>query len=215
MRTTYLITAGPTHEALDPVRYLTNRSSGKMGYALAGTAAHDGNRVILISGPTTLDVPDGVDFIPVVTAEEMYAAVQHWIGAAQVAIFTAAVADYRPALYSQEKMKKAAETLTLELIKTPDILGAARVVFEFTGKLVGFAAETSHLEENAKKKLLEKGCDLVVGNDVSRADIGFGADENEVVLVTRTATRHVARANKLTIAREILDAIDALAEEPA
>jgi phosphopantothenoylcysteine synthetase/decarboxylase len=210
---TYLLTAGPTREALDPVRYLTNHSSGKMGYALAGTAAHDGHRVILISGPTALDVPAGVDFIPVTTAAEMFDAVSHWIGYAEVAIFTAAVADYRPAVFSPEKLKKTGEVLTLELVRTADILGSARAVFGFTGKLVGFAAETSRLEEHARKKLLEKSCDLVVGNDVSRRDIGFGADDNEVVLVTRAGTRHVARADKLTIAREILDAIDALPAE--
>lgn len=210
---TYLITAGPTREAIDPVRYLTNRSSGKMGYALAGMAAHDGGRVILISGPTELDVPPGVDFIPVVSAEEMYEAVRHWIGIAEVAIFTAAVADYRPALYSKEKIKKDGEVLTLELIRTPDILGSAREAFEFRGILVGFAAETQALEEHARKKLVAKGCDLVVGNDVGRSDIGFGSDYNEVVLVTRAATRHVARADKLAIAREILDTIDALAED--
>ena len=125
---TILITAGPTREAIDPVRYLTNRSSGKMGYALAGVAAEKDQRVILISGPTGVDleVPDGVDFIPVENAAEMYEAVAYWISRADVAIFAAAVADYRPEKIADQKIKKVGEDMTLKLVKNPDILGSAR-----------------------------------------------------------------------------------------
>lgn len=141
-----LITAGPTREPIDPVRFLTNRSSGKMGYALAGAFAHEGHSVLLISGPTHLDVPAGVDFIPVETAAEMLAAVSRYIGKMDAAVFAAAVADYTPATVEPQKIKKSGETLTLEFVRTVDILGSARKSMGFTGTLVGFAAETENLE---------------------------------------------------------------------
>tara|TARA_B110000196_G_scaffold255718_1_gene225761 strand:+ start:1308 stop:1949 length:642 start_codon:yes stop_codon:yes gene_type:complete len=178
-----LITAGPTREALDPVRYLTNRSSGKMGYALASAGVHFGHRVTLISGPTNLDVPINVDYVQVETAQEMFEATRAYIQKAEAAIFAAAVADYRPALFAEEKIKKTGETLTLELVRTTDILGSARSTFGFEGVLVGFAAETENLEANARGKLERKGCDLVVANDVSQSGIGFDSDHNEVLLV--------------------------------
>lgn len=178
-----LITAGPTREAIDPVRYLTNRSSGKMGYAMARAFAEQGHRVLLISGPTSLEIPDGVDWVPVETAQEMYDAVGRHIGRMDVAVFAAAVADYRVAEYSEQKVKKSAERLTLELVRNPDILGSVRGVFGFRGVLVGFAAETEHVEEHAREKLRKKGCDLVVANDVSKPGIGFDSDRNELLLV--------------------------------
>jgi len=204
---TILITAGPTREAIDPVRYLTNRSSGKMGYALADVAAGKGHRVILISGPTDagLEVPDGVDFIPVESAAEMYDVVKRWIGKADVAIFAAAVADYRPAEFLEQKIKKDGEELTLKLVRNADILGSAREKFGFDGTLVGFAAETEHVVENARGKLLRKGCDMVVANDVSRKDIGFDSDENEVVLVFRDDDEVVAKADKHRIAHSVVE----------
>ncbi|NNM29582.1 MAG: phosphopantothenoylcysteine decarboxylase, partial [Akkermansiaceae bacterium] len=168
-----LITAGPTREAIDPVRYLTNRSSGKMGYALAEVAARHGHKVLLVSGPTSLDLPPGVDFLPVESAADMFDAVRNQIRKADAAVFAAAVADYRPAAPSAEKIKKTSETMTLELVRNPDILGSARATFHFPGVLVGFAAETDDLEANARAKLEKKGCDLVVANDVSRPGIGF------------------------------------------
>jgi len=180
---TILITAGPTREPIDPVRYLTNRSSGKMGYVLADAAQQKGHRVILISGPTTIDVPDGIDFIPVETSADMLQAVSQWISNCDIAIFAAAVADYQPAQISEQKIKKDGDTLTLELVKTTDILGSARSELNFTGTLVGFAAETENLEENARKKLTKKQCDLIVANDVSRKDIGFDSSHNEVLLI--------------------------------
>ena len=203
-----LITAGPTREPLDPVRYLTNRSSGKMGYAIAGAAAHEGHRVLLISGPTSLDVPDGIDFLPVETAAEMYDAVANHIGRMDVAIFAAAVADYSPAEVSAEKIKKSGDTLTLELLKTKDILGSARSQMGFQGYLVGFAAETQNLEANARDKLVRKGCDLVVANDVSRSDIGFDSAENEALLVFPDRTEAFAKASKQDPAMHLVHLVE-------
>jgi len=202
---TILITAGPTREAIDPVRFLTNKSSGKMGYAIAGTAAHDGHRVILISGPTNLDVPDRVDFIPVESTEEMYDAVEQSIGKADIAIFAAAVADYRPAHVPEQKIKKTGDTMTLELIKNPDILGSSRDKFNYDGVLVGFAAETENVESNARGKLERKGCDLVIANDVSRQDIGFDSQENEILMVFPDRTEPVPKDSKNHLAHIILE----------
>lgn len=202
---TILITAGPTREAIDPVRYLTNRSSGKMGYALAKAAAEQGHRVILVSGPTRLDVPDMVDYIPVETAEEMYRAVERHIGKADIAIFAAAVADYRPAVVPGHKIKKTGETMTIELVRNPDILGSVRDVFGYRGALIGFAAETEDVEENARGKLARKGCDLVIANDVSRRDIGFDSNENEVLFVFPNTTEAPAKDSKQHLAHIILE----------
>ena len=202
---TILITAGPTREAIDPVRFLTNKSSGKMGYAIAGRAAHDGHRVILISGPTNLDVPDRVDFIPVESTEEMYDAVEQSIGKADIAIFAAAVADYRPAHVPEQKIKKTGDTMTLELIKNPDILGSSRDKFNYDGVLVGFAAETENVESNARGKLERKGCDLVIANDVSRQDIGFDSQENEILMVFPDCTEPVPKDSKNHLAHIILE----------
>jgi len=201
-----LITAGPTREALDPVRYLTNRSSGKMGYALAAAAARLEHRVLLVSGPTDLDVPAGVDFIPVESAAEMFEAVRHHLARCELAIFAAAVADYRPAHPAAEKLKKDAAILTLELVRNPDILGSARSLFGFAGTLVGFAAETSDLEAHARAKLTRKGCDLVVANDVSRSDIGFDSDHNEVLLVYPDRSEALPRLPKEELAEQVLEA---------
>ncbi|MEP2775228.1 MAG: phosphopantothenoylcysteine decarboxylase [Luteolibacter sp.] len=204
-----LITAGPTREPLDPVRYLTNRSSGKMGYAIAGAAVHEGHRVLLISGPTSIDVPDGVDFLPVETAAEMYEAVSNHIGRMDAAVFAAAVADYTPAEVAGEKIKKTGDTLILELVKTRDILGSARGAMDFKGFLVGFAAETEKLEENARAKLQRKGCDLVVANDVSRPDIGFDSEDNEALLVFPDRTEPFPKASKYELAMHLVGLAEA------
>ena len=178
-----LITAGPTREAIDPVRYLSNRSSGKMGYALAGAAAKAGHEVILVSGPVNLTPPPGVETVSVESAREMFEAVRDQIDeSVDVAIFCAAVADYRPKNIAAEKIKKNSDSMNIEMEKTEDILGSARSVFGFKGILVGFAAETHDIETHAIGKLQRKGCDLLVANDVSRKDIGFDRDENEVRL---------------------------------
>ena len=204
-RMRFLITAGPTREPLDPARYLTNRSSGRMGYALAGAARHDGHEVLLISGPTTLDVPPGVDFIHVETAQQMYDAVRDMLGGVDVAILTAAVADYRPVAYSEQKIKKQGERMVLELERTPDILGSMRSVFGFKGTLIGFAAETQDVESYARGKLERKQCDMVVGNDVSRSDIGFDSRENEVVLVFPDHVEYLEKDTKEHIAMHIIE----------
>lgn len=201
----FLITAGPTREALDPARYITNRSSGRMGYALAGAAKHDGHEVILISGPTSLDVPAGVDFIHVESAQEMYEAVRDMVKYADVAILCAAVADYRPVAFSEQKIKKDGERMVLELERTPDILGSMRDVFGFKGTLVGFAAETQDVEDYARGKLERKKCDFIVANDVSRTDIGFDSRENEVALVFPDHTEYLEKDTKEHIAMHIIE----------
>jgi phosphopantothenoylcysteine synthetase/decarboxylase len=203
----FLITAGPTREAIDPVRYLSNRSSGKMGYALAAAAARKGHHVLLVSGPTCLDVPDGVDFLPVESAREMFEAVENHINKTDAAIFAAAVADYRPASVPDQKIKKTGETLDLQLVRNPDILGSARSGFGFQGTLVGFAAETENLEANARDKLARKACDLIVTNDVSRRDIGFDSSQNEVLLVFPEHSQPLAKDDKEHLAYHILDAV--------
>ena len=195
-----LITAGPTREAIDPVRFLTNRSSGKMGYAIAAAAVHAGHQVLLISGPTSLDVPAGVDFIPVESAEEMYEVVARYLPKMGAAFFAAAVADFTPAKISSQKIKKSGEKMILELVKTKDILGSARDPLGFEGFLTGFAAETENLEVNARTKLENKGCDLIVANDVSRSDIGFDSEENEALLVFKDRTEVFDKAPKHDLA---------------
>jgi len=139
------------------------------------------------------------------SAAEMYEAVEHWIGKAEIAIFAAAVADYRPASVPEQKMKKNDDTMTLELVKNPDILGSARNKFRYRGVLVGFAAETENLEDNARGKLQRKGCDLIVANDVSRKDIGFDTHENEVLLVFPDRTEQPEKDSKHHLAHVILD----------
>lgn len=195
-----LITAGPTREAIDPVRFLTNRSSGKMGYAIADAAVHAGHQVLLVSGPTSLDVPAGVDFIPVESAAEMHDVVARYLPKMNAAFFAAAVADYTPKQVADQKIKKSGDTFVLEMVKTKDILGSARDPIGFTGFLVGFAAETENLEANARIKLEKKGCDLIVANDVSRDDIGFDSEENEALLVFADRTETFAKAPKHDLA---------------
>lgn len=202
-----LVTAGPTREPLDPVRFLTNRSSGKMGYELAAAFAHAGHQILLISGPTALDIPEGVDFLPVETAAEMHEAVSNYIGKMEIAIFAAAVADYTPAVVAPGKIKKSGDSLTLELIKTKDILGSARSVFDYQGTLVGFAAETENLEINARSKLSRKGCDLIIANDVSKPGIGFDSDHNEVLLVYPDHTESLPLTTKHDLAHQLVQAI--------
>ncbi|MGC6466401.1 MAG: phosphopantothenoylcysteine decarboxylase [Akkermansiaceae bacterium] len=206
----FLVTAGPTREPLDPARYLTNRSSGRMGYALAAAAAKRGHSVLLVSGPTTLDLPAGVDFLPVETAADMYHAVESQIGKVDTAIFAAAVADYTPASVSEQKIKKSEDHFTLQLTKTKDILGSARAVMNFEGTLVGFAAETENVEENARGKCLRKQCDLVIANDVSRTDVGFDSSENEVMLVYPDHTDSLPKDTKEHLAFHLIEIIEAL-----
>jgi phosphopantothenoylcysteine decarboxylase / phosphopantothenate---cysteine ligase len=202
---TVLITAGPTQEPLDPVRFISNRSSGKMGYAIAAAAAARGADVVLVSGPVALPEPPGVRVVHVETARQMRSSVLENLEAASIIIKAAAVADYHVADIPKQKMKKTATRLSLELDPTPDILAE---VGQKKGDrlLIGFAAETQNLIEEARRKLQTKNCDMVVGNLVSRDDIGFGSDDNEVVLVLRTGEAvPVTRASKSKIADAILD----------
>ena len=204
---TVLLTAGPTQEDLDPVRFLTNRSSGKMGYAVAEAAAQRGAKVILISGPTALETPAGVTRIDVRTAAEMLNAVQRHFAEATTAIFTAAVADYRPAEAAAHKIKKTGGEFTLRLAPNPDIL--ATVARKKGDRLiVGFAAETDRVAENARKKLQEKDADLIVANDVTAAGAGFDVDTNVVTLFARDG-RDVAlpKLTKREVADRILDEV--------
>jgi phosphopantothenoylcysteine decarboxylase/phosphopantothenate--cysteine ligase len=206
-----LVTAGPTHEALDPVRYLGNRSSGKMGFALAREAARRGARVVLVTGPVSLATPPGVTRVDVTSAREMEQAVQAEAPGADLVIMTAAVADFRPRQVAAEKIKRsrlAPGSLTVELEQNPDILaGLGRARAKAPGAvLVGFAAETGDLEANARAKLAAKGADFLVANDVSRRDIAFGSDANEVTVFRREGPPlFLARRPKGELAPALLD----------
>jgi len=163
--------------------------------------------VLLVSGPTALDVPERVDFLPVETAAEMHAAVARHLGRMDIAVFAAAVADYTPAMTAPEKLKKSAASLTLELVGTTDILGSARGPLGFTGTLVGFAAETENLAANAREKLTRKRCDLVIANDVSKPGSGFDADHNEVMLVYPDHSEALPPASKHELAHHLVATI--------
>ncbi|HEV3199875.1 MAG TPA: bifunctional phosphopantothenoylcysteine decarboxylase/phosphopantothenate--cysteine ligase CoaBC [Bryobacteraceae bacterium] len=204
---TVLITAGPTQEPLDPVRYISNRSSGKMGYALAEAAAARGARVILISGPVHLAPPQGVELIQVRTAVEMREQVFEHLGPADIVIKAAAVADFHLSKVPDQKVKKTAARISMELDPTPDILA------ELGRKkgdrlLIGFAAETQNLLQESRRKLESKNCDMVVGNLVGASDSGFESDQNEVILVLRTGESiPLPRAPKREIADHIFDEV--------
>ena len=204
---TVLITAGPTQEPIDPVRYISNRSSGKMGYALAEAAVARGARTILVSGPVNLRTPNGVERIGVKTAQEMRDRVFENLGPATIVVKAAAVADFHASNAAAQKIKKTAARVSLELDPTPDILA------ELGRKkgdrlLIGFAAETQNLVQEAKRKLESKNCDMVVANLVGGADGPFEADENEVTLVLSSGeTIPVARASKREVADRIFDQI--------
>jgi phosphopantothenoylcysteine decarboxylase/phosphopantothenate--cysteine ligase len=206
---TVLITAGPTQEPLDPVRFISNRSSGKMGYALAQAAASRGAQVILISGPVNLPPPGGVTVIPVRTAVEMRDAVFQNLEPATIIVKAAAVADFHLSRVPEQKMKKTAARISLELDPTPDILS------ELGRKkgdrlLIGFAAETENLKSETRRKLEAKGADMIVGNLV-RQDSGFESDENEVILALRSGELiEIPRASKREIAQKILDQVTRL-----
>ncbi len=201
-----LVTAGPTWEALDPVRGLSNKSSGKMGYAVAAAARAAGARVTLVSGPTQLPDPDGVHTARVTTALEMRDAVRAHIRGADIFIAVAAVADYRPAAVAADKIKKDAETLTLELVRNPDILASVAALrpAPFT---VGFAAETGELESHARQKLEQKGVDLIAANRVGVPGTGFDADENCLVLLDRRGRSELPRMRKSQLARALIHEI--------
>jgi phosphopantothenoylcysteine decarboxylase / phosphopantothenate---cysteine ligase len=202
---TVLITAGPTREKIDPVRYLTNRSSGRMGYALAEAALRRGAHVLLVSGPTNIMHPDGAEFTRVESAEEMRDAVIKQLPQATIVIKTAAVSDYRPKRVAPQKIKRVGP-MSLELEPTADILG------EIGGKktnqiVVGFAAETEDVLENARKKLTKKSLDAIVVNDVSRTDIGFDSDRNAVHIITLDEVVELPETTKGDVAQRVLDQV--------
>ncbi len=201
-----MITAGPTWEALDPVRALSNHSSGKMGYAVAAAAVLAGATVTLVSGPTALDPPPGIQYRSIRSAEEMLAAVERDIDTCDVFIGVAAVADYRPARSEASKIKKQADSITLELVRTPDILAqvAQQVKRPFT---VGFAAETDQAIENAREKLHNKGLDLIAVNQVDEANNPFGSEENRLVLISQTDEIDLGRDSKTVLAEQLISEI--------
>jgi phosphopantothenoylcysteine decarboxylase/phosphopantothenate--cysteine ligase len=203
-----LVTAGPTREPLDPVRYLTNHSSGRMGYAVARAARDRGARVILVSGPTALRAPDGVSLVSVTTAAQMFTAVSRHLPESEVLIMAAAVADYRPATAAPEKIKKGDRPLTLELVPNEDILAYAGRSKKPGQVVIGFAAETGDPGERALDKARRKGADLVVGNDVTRPDAGFDVETNAVVFAFPDGQLlRLPKMDKYEVAWRLLDEV--------
>ncbi|HZU41271.1 MAG TPA: bifunctional phosphopantothenoylcysteine decarboxylase/phosphopantothenate--cysteine ligase CoaBC [Terriglobales bacterium] len=205
---TVLISAGPTREPIDPVRYISNRSSGKMGYALAEAALRRGARVILVTGPTALKPPGGADVVGVETAGQMRDAVLKQASEASIVIMTAAVSDYRPAAQARQKIKRTGP-IALELEPTADILAELGRLRESNSMqlLVGFAAETENILQNARKKFGVKSLDMLVVNDVSRRDIGFDSERNEVTILTAGDSIEVPESTKWEVAQSVLDHI--------
>ena len=207
---TVLVTAGPTREKIDPVRYLTNRSSGRMGYALAEAALRRGAKVLLVSGPTSLTPPGDAEIIKVETAEEMRQAVLRLLPQATIVIKTAAVADYRPRSAASQKIKRTGP-MTLELEPTADIL-AELARHKQSQIIVGFAAETQNVLENARKKLASKSLDAIVVNDVSQEGVGFDSERNAVTIITQDDVVEVPETTKWEVAQRVLDQVAKLRE---
>ena len=206
---TVLVTAGGTREALDPVRFLGNRSSGKMGYALAEAARRRGARVILVSAPTALRVPAGVEMVPVVTTREMREAVMKHLPASSLIIKAAAVADYRPRVREEQKMKRSGP-LTVEFEPTEDILAEVAAKKPLNALVIGFAAETEDALNHGREKLLRKGADAIVMNDVSREGVGFDSDNNAATFLTCTKAIDMPEMTKRELAHRILDEVLAM-----
>jgi phosphopantothenoylcysteine decarboxylase/phosphopantothenate--cysteine ligase len=206
-----VVTAGGTQEPIDPVRYISNRSSGKMGHALAEAARDRGAKVTLVTAPTSLPEPLGIDVVKVNTAQEMRQAVENVTPRADALVMAAAVADYRPTKAAKDKIKKGEARLTLELECTPDILGSVKGNFI----KVGFAAESSNLVENAKQKLKQKGLALIVANDITASDSGFGADSNRVTIIDREGkVDSLPLLPKREVADKVLDRVAELLPKP-
>ena len=209
----FVVTAGPTREAIDPVRFISNRSSGKMGYAIAEAALARGNEVTLISGPASIAAPRGMQLVSITTSDELYDAVHRAVRACDVLVMCAAVSDYKPAAPAKRKMKKRKTPFALKLIPTKDVL-ASLPKRNRRYLVVGFAAETHDLKINAQKKLRRKNCDLIVANDVSRSDSGMESDENEVVIFFRNGdSQKISRASKKIIARELVKIISKMLQK--
>jgi phosphopantothenoylcysteine decarboxylase/phosphopantothenate--cysteine ligase len=208
----FVVTAGPTREAIDPVRFLSNRSSGKMGYAIAEAALAKKHDVTLISGPSCLTPPRGAKTVAITTSDELFSAVRRALRECDVLVMCAAVADYKPATVSARKMKKRRGAFPLRLIPTRDILASLPKRRRYL--VVGFAAETHDLKKNAQKKLRTKNCDAIVANDVSGSETGMESDENEVTIFFRDGeTKTISRASKKIIARELVKIIAKMFEK--
>ena len=207
---TVLVTAGPTQEALDPVRFLTNHSSGKMGYAIARAALRRGADVILVSGPTALTPPDGATVVPVVSAADMFDAVMQYNGKADFVFKAAAVADYTPAAYSDGKIKKKDGELSIPLRRTQDILRSLGGKRRDGQILCGFSMETEDLIENSTRKLESKGVDMICANSLRTEGAGFGVDTNVITLITKNGVTQLPLQSKDEAAQAILNAALAL-----
>ncbi|MCA1659959.1 MAG: bifunctional phosphopantothenoylcysteine decarboxylase/phosphopantothenate--cysteine ligase CoaBC [Verrucomicrobiaceae bacterium] len=209
----FLVTAGPTREAIDPVRFISNRSSGKMGYAIAEAALARGHEVTLISGAAAIAPPPRAKFISITTADELHDAVHRAVRTCDVLVMCAAVSDYKPRTPAARKMTKRKSAFALKLIPTRDILASLSKA-DRNYLVVGFAAETHDLKINAQKKLRRKNCDMVVANDVSRSDSGMESDENEVVIFLRNGeSETISRASKKIIARQLVKKIAKMLEK--
>ena len=202
-----LITAGPTQESLDPVRYLTNHSTGKMGYAIAKIAANRGADVILISGPVNIPVPNHIKVINVISAKEMFEAVKKEYMNCNIIIKSAAVADYRPKFYNEDKLKKKDGELNIEFEKTDDILKYLGENKKEGQVLIGFSMETTNLIENSKEKLIKKNLDMIVANNLKDKGAGFGTDTNLVTLITKNENKKLPLMSKENVGDEIFDEI--------
>ena len=208
----FVVTAGPTREPIDPVRFLSNRSSGKMGYAIAAAALESDHDVVLISGPVNLAPPAGAKLVNVITSDEMYAAVHEAMRDGDVLVMGAAVSDYKPARVAKTKIKKCDENFSLDLIPTRDVLKSLPRSRNFF--VVGFAAETNDVEEHARAKLATKNCDMMVANDVSDPTIGMESDENAVTIFSRNGEiEKISRASKKIIAHALVKIICANAKK--
>jgi phosphopantothenoylcysteine decarboxylase/phosphopantothenate--cysteine ligase len=209
----FVVTAGPTREAIDPVRFISNRSSGKMGYAIADAALAAGHDVTLISGPASIAPPEGAQFISITTSDELHDQVHRAVHKCDVLVMCAAVSDYKPAKVEPRKPQKLKTPFALELIPTRDIL-ASLSRDNRSYLVVGFAAETHDLETNAQKKLREKNCDLIVANDVSQTDSGMESDENAVTIFFRNGkSKTISRRSKNMIARELVKIISKMSQK--
>lgn len=209
----FLVTAGPTREPIDPVRFISNRSSGKMGYAIAAAAIEAGHDVILVSGPVCIPPPPGAKLIAVNTSDEMFEAVHAHLNGIDIAVMCAAVADFKPAFFSSKKIKKSGGMENIPLVPTRDILASlAQMQKKFL--IVGFAAETNDVRENALRKLRKKKCDVVIANDVSRMDTGMESDLNELTLFYSSGkTVSLPREEKNFLARKLMRFFEELQEK--
>jgi phosphopantothenoylcysteine decarboxylase / phosphopantothenate---cysteine ligase len=208
----FVVTAGPTREPIDPIRFISNRSSGKMGYAIAIAALESHHDVVLISGPVNLRPPVGAILVNVTTSDEMHAAVHEAVRDCDVLVMCAAVSDYKPARVAKAKIKKRDENFSLDLIPTRDILKSLSRSRNFF--VVGFAAETNDMEEHARAKLATKNCDMIVANDVSDPTIGMESDENAVTIFSRNGEiEKISRTSKKIIARALVKKICANAKK--